>query len=463
MSDIGKIVEDVAGPKSESDAAPLQSSGASATGAAVAAAEGANTRIGRYRWLICALLFFATTVNYVDRLVFVFLGPELMKPEHFGWTAKQLTDIVFWFEVAYAIGLLCAGRFLDWIGTRLGYAISLTFWSFASIIHAFMSTVTGFSVARFLLGIGESGNFPAAIKTVAEWFPKKERALATGIFNAGSNVGAIIAPLAVPWLYINWGWQWAFIMTGAIGLVWLVFWFAFYHLPREHPKISREELAYIESDPPEPTVKIPWLSLLPHRQTWAFVIAKFATDSIWRWYLYLLPLFFVQVFKLDIKNFGPPFVVIYVLADVGSIGGGWLSSRLIKSGHSINFGRKVALLVCALCVVPVALVTQLSSMWVAVFLVGLAAAAHQGWSANLFTTASDMFPKQAVGSVVGLGGMAGAVGAMLILWLTGWILGDNPNAASFAPLFIIAGSAYVVSLLVIHVLVPRLEPARVEG
>jgi len=326
-----------------------------------------------------------------------------------------------------------------------------------------MGSVFGFSVARFLLGLGESGNFPAAIKTVAEWFPKKERALATGIFNAGSNVGAIIAPLAVPWLYVTWGWQWAFIMTGALGLVWLVFWFIFYHLPKEHPKISREELAYIESDPPEPTVKIPWLKLLPHRQTWAFVIAKFATDSIWRWYLYLLPLFFAQVFKLDIKNFGPPFVVIYVLADVGSVAGGWLSSRLIKSGRSINFGRKVALLVCALCVVPVALVTQLSQMWVAVFLVGLAAAAHQGWSANLFTTASDMFPKQAVGSVVGLGGMAGAVGAMLILWLTGWVLGDNPNAASFAPLFIIAGSAYIVSLLVIHLLVPRLEPARVEG
>ncbi|HEX8191193.1 MAG TPA: MFS transporter [Pyrinomonadaceae bacterium] len=463
MSDIGKIVEDVAGPKSESDAAPMQSSGASATGAAVAAVEGANTRIGRYRWVICGLLFFATTVNYVDRLVFGFLGPELMKPEHFGWSAKDLTDIVFWFEVAYAIGLLLAGRFLDWIGTRAGYAISLTFWSLASIIHAFMASVAGFSVARFLLGLGESGNFPAAIKTVAEWFPKKERALATGIFNAGSNVGAIIAPLAVPWLYINWGWQWAFIMTGAIGLVWLIFWFALYHRPEEHPKIGRAELEHIQSDPPESTAKVPWLRLLPHRQTWAFVFAKFMTDSIWRWYLYLLPLFFSEVFKLDIKNFGPPFVVIYVLADVGSIGGGWLSSKLIKGGRSINFGRKVALLVCALCVVPVALVTQLSNMWVAVFLVGLAAAAHQGWSANLFTTASDMFPKQAVGSVVGLGGMAGAVGAMLILKLTGWLLGDKPDAHSFAPLFVLAGSAYVISLIVIHVLVPRLEPARVES
>ncbi|MBD0371339.1 MAG: MFS transporter [Pyrinomonadaceae bacterium] len=461
MSEISKTVKETALPKSRAEVAP-QSSGSSATGAAVAAAEDANVRVGRYRWIICALLFFATTVCYVDRLVFGFLGPELMKPEHFNWTPKQLTGILFWFEVAYAIGLLGAGRVLDWIGTRVGYAVSLTFWSLASIMHAFMGSVAGFSIARFLLGLGESGNFPAAIKTVAEWFPKKERALATGIFNAGSNVGAIIAPLAVPWLYVHWGWQWAFIMTGALGLVWLIFWFAFYQLPEKHPKISRRELAYIQADPPEPTVKIPWLRLLPHRQTWAFVIAKFATDSIWRWYLYLLPLFFAQAFNLPIFKFGPPFVVIYVLADVGSIGGGWLSSKLIKGGRSINFGRKVALLVCALCVVPVALVTQLSNMWIAVLLVGLAAAAHQGWSANLFTTASDMFPKQAVGSVVGLGGMAGAVGAMLILWLTGLILGDKPDASSFTPLFIIAGSAYMLSLLIIHLLVPRLEPAKIK-
>lgn len=458
---VADAVEEIAAPVSLSENEGDQSTGASATGAAIAAIED-GARIGRLRWVICALLFFATTVCYVDRLVFGFLGPELMKPDHFNWTPAQLTGILFWFEVAYAIGQLGAGRVLDWIGTRLGYALSLTFWSFASILHAFMGSVLGFSVARFLLGIGESGNFPAAIKTVAEWFPKRERALATGVFNAGSNVGAIIAPIAVPWLYIHWGWQWAFIMTGALGLLWLIFWFAFYRLPAQHPKISRAELAYIESDPAEPTVKIPWLRLLPHRQTWAFVIAKFATDSIWRWYLYLLPLFFSQAFKLDIAHFGPPFVVIYVMADVGSVAGGWLSSRLIKGGRSVNFGRKTALLVCALCVVPVSLVTQVSNIWVAVFLVGLAAAAHQGWSANMFTTASDMFPKQAVGSMVGLGGMAGAVGAMLILKLTGWILGDKPDAAAFAPLFIIAASAYLISLLILHLLVPRLEPANIS-
>ncbi len=436
-----------------------QSTSASATGAAIAAgAAHISGRMGRQRWVICGLLFFATTVNYIDRLVFGILAPEMTKIFH--WQPSDYTDIVFWFEVAYAIGLVSAGRILDKVGTRIGYAAALVFWSLASILHAAMGSIAGFSVARFLLGLGESGNFPAAIKTVAEWFPKKERALATGIFNAGSNVGAIGAPLAVPWIYGHLGWQWAFIVTGAIGLIWIFFWFAFYHVPEKHPRITKEELAYIQSDPPDPIMKIAWSKLLPHRQTWAFVIAKFLTDSIWRWYLYLLPLFFSQTFKLDIKNFGPPFVVIYVLADIGSIGGGWLSSRLIKGGHSVNFGRKVALLVCALCVVPVVFVTQMSNMWFAVLLVGLAAAAHQGWSANLFTTASDMFPRQAVGSVVGLGGMAGALGAMLILKITGYILS---HTGSYTLLFVAAGSAYLLSLLIIHVLVPRLEPARIEA
>lgn len=419
-------------------------------------ATATQSRIGNYRWLICALLFFATTINYIDRQVFGILGPELQKI--FGWSSKDYTDIVFWFEVAYAIGLVSAGRFLDWIGTRIGYALSLVVWSLAAMLHAAMSTIGGFSFARFLLGFGEAGNFPAAIKTVAEWFPRKERALATGIFNSGSNVGAIAAPIAVPLLFVNFGWQWAFIATGAIGFLWLFFWFAIYHVPTAHPKVKAEELAYIQADPPEPSAAIPWRTLLRYRQTWAFVIAKFLTDSIWRWYLYLLPLFFVQTFNLDIKNFGPPFVVIYVLADIGSIGGGWLSSRLIKNGNTVNLSRKAAMLICALCVIPVVLVTQLSNMWYAVLLVGLAAAAHQGWSANLFTTASDMFPKQAVGSIVGLGGMAGALGAMLILKITGYVL---TQTGSFTLLFIIAGSAYVIALAIIHVLVPRLEPANI--
>jgi ACS family hexuronate transporter-like MFS transporter len=336
MSDTTGRFAETAQPQSK--AATVDGSQASTAHGAAAVLDHVNARIGHYRWVICGLLFFATTINYVDRLVFSILGPELQKT--FGWTNQNYTDIVFWFEVAYAIGLLTAGRLLDRIGTRIGYAVSLIFWSLAAILHAFMSTIAGFSVARFLLGLGEAGNFPAAIKTVAEWFPKKERALATGIFNAGSNVGAIIAPLAVPWLYVNYGWQWAFIFTGTLGMLWLVLWFALYRVPERHPKVSRAELAYIQSDPAEPTKKIAWLRLLPHKQTWAYVIAKFLTDSIWRWYLYLLPLFFSQKFKLDIKNFGPPFLVIYILADVGSIAGGWVSSYLIKRGYSVNFWAK---------------------------------------------------------------------------------------------------------------------------
>ncbi|MHA3775167.1 MFS transporter [Verrucomicrobiota bacterium sgz303538] len=406
---------------------------------------------------MCALLFFATTINYIDRQVLGILAPELKKV--IGWSDANYTDIVFWFEVAYAIGLLSVGRVLDWIGTRLGFALAMIFRSVASMLHAGMASILGFSVARFLLGLGEPGNFPASIKSVAEWFPKRERALATGIFNAGSNVGAIAAPLAVPWIYLTWGWQWAFTITGAIGVVWLMFWLRSFRSPEEHPHLSAGELAYIRSDAPEATTeKVPWLRLFPHRQTWAFVLAKFLTDSVWRWYLYLLPLFFSSQFKLDIKSFGLPFVLIYTLADLGSIGGGWISSRLIARGWSVNAGRKTAMLIGALRVVPVVFVTQVSNMWVAVWLVGLAAAAHQRWSANLFTTASDMFPKQAVGSIDGIGGMAGALGAMGILKLTGAIL---TATGSYMTLFIIAGSAYLIALTVMHLLAPRLAPAKV--
>jgi ACS family hexuronate transporter-like MFS transporter len=412
-------------------------------------------RVGHYRWIICALLLFATTINYVDRQVFGILAPEMKRI--FGWTDTNYTDIVFWFEVAYAIGQLLAGRLLDRIGTLAGFALAMVFWSGASMLHAAMAGIVGFSVARFLLGLGESGNFPACIKTVAEWFPKKERALATGIFNAGSNVGAIVAPLAVPWIFVKWGWQWAFIATGAIGFIWLAVWLKTFRNPEQHPRLSPGELAYIRSDPADPVTKIPWLRLLPHRQTLAYVVAKFLTDSVWRWYLYLLPLFFNQQFHLDIKSFGPPFVLIYCLADAGSIAGGWLSSSLIHRGWTVNAGRKTAMLVCALCVVPVALVTHVSNMWTAVWLVGLAAAAHQGWSANLYTTASDMFPRQAVGSVVGIGGMAGALGAMGLLKLTGYILA---HTGSYVVLFFIAASAYSIALALLHALAPRLAVAK---
>ena len=444
--------------KSLSDVAPPQSAAASTFGAAVAASRGAAVRVGHYRWVICALLFFAATINYIDRQVIGILKPTLQT--EIGWTEVQYSWIVFWFQAAYAIGLLVVGGLMDRFGTRKGFSLAIVFWSVAAMGHALARTVAGFSVARFALGLGEAGNFPAAIKTVAEWFPKKERALATGIFNSGTNVGALVTPLVVPWITLAYGWQWAFIITGLIGFVWLAFWLALYRRPEEHPQLSKEELAYIQSDPPDKPVKIPWRRLLPHRQTWSFALGKFMTDPIWWVYLFWLPDFLNKQHGLSLKDFGPPLVVIYVIADIGSIGGGWLSSALIKRGWSVNAGRKTAMLVCALCVVPIVFASQTKSLWVAVVLIGIAAAAHQGWSANIFTMASDMFPRQAVGSVVGIGGMAGAVGGMLIARLVGEIL---QRTGSYVPIFIIAGSAYLAALLVIHLLTPRLEPAQVEA
>jgi ACS family hexuronate transporter-like MFS transporter len=325
--------------------------------------------------------------------------------------------------------------------------------------HALARSVAGFSIARFALGIGESGNFPASIKTVAEWFPKKERALATGIFNAGTNVGALGTPLLVPLIVEYWGWYEAFIFTGAIGFIWLVAWLLIYKKPEKDSKLSKAELAYIQSDPPEPTTRIPWMRLFPHRQTWAFAIGKFLTDPIWWVYLFWLPDFLNKQYNLDLKNFGIPLAVIYIIADIGSIGGGWISGAFIKRGWSLNKSRKVAMLICALAVVPIVFASMTSSLWIAVLLVGLAAAAHQGWSANIFTTASDMFPKQAVGSVVGIGGMAGAIGGMFIAKLVAYIL---ETTGSYVPIFAIAASAYLVALLIIHLLAPNLEPAKID-
>ena len=413
----------------------------------------------RFRWTVCALVFLAVTINYVDRLVFGILAPELQKT--FSWSNADYARIAFWFEVAYAIGLAGFGRVLDWIGVRTGFAVSLLGWSAAAALHAVMSTISGFSLARFLLGLTEAGVFPAAAKTAAEWFPRQERALVMGIFNAGSNVGAVAAPLLVPWLFVSYGWQWTFIATGGLGLVWLVLWLWLYDAPAGHPRVSAAELAHIGSDPPEPgPARIPWLTLLRLRQTWAFIAAKFLTDAVWRWYLYLLPLFFSQNFGLDIKNFGPPFLTIYLMADVGSVGGGWLSSWLLGRGWTVNAARKTAMLACAACVLPVMFAAVVPSMWGAVIFVGLAASAHQGFSSNLFTTVSDMFPKAAVASVVGIGGSAGAIGAMVLLTITARLFAGaaDRGVAVYTTLFVIAGFAYPVSLLALHLLSPTLRP-----
>jgi MFS transporter, ACS family, hexuronate transporter len=460
MSDTSRTVKATSLPKSEAEIAPPQSAGASATGAAVAAFEGVGGRVGRYRWVICAMLFFATTINYIDRQVLGILATDETFKRTIGWNEAEYGYVNTAFQAAYAIGLLIVGNLMDRFGTRKGFSLAIIFWSVAAMFHSAARSALGFGVARFALGLGEAGNFPAAIKTVAEWFPKKERALATGIFNSGSNVGAIVAPLTVPWIAVTYGWQWAFIITGVLGFVWLVFWLLTYRRPEEHPKLSRAELAHIQSDPAEPTTKIPWARLFPHRQTWAFAIGKFLTDPIWWVYLFWLPKFLNTNYGLNITQIGLPLVVIYVAADVGSIGGGWLSSKLINSGWTVNKARKTAMLVCAISVVPIMFAAKASNLWVAVALVSLAAAAHQGWSANIFTMASDMFPRRAVGSVVGIGGMAGSIGGMLIATTVGLIL---QYTGSYLPIFIIAGSAYLIALTIIHLLAPRLAPADVES
>jgi len=412
-----------------------------------------------YRWQICGLLFFASTINYIDRQVIGILKPTLQT--EFGWSESDYGWIVFAFQAAYAVGMITAGRVIDRIGTRLGFALAVAFWSVAGMGHALASSLAGFIAARFALGLGEAGNFPAAIKTTAEWFPKKERALATGIFNSGTNIGALLTPIAVPLLTINYGWQTAFIATGALGFIWVAAWWFLYRRPEEHRKLLKAELAIIQSDPPDAlATAIPLTKLVPYRQTWAFAIGKFLTNPIWWLYLFWLPNFFNKKFTLDLKTVGLPLVVIYLSTSVGSIGGGFLSSFFIKRGWTINAARKTAMLICALCVVPVAFAPQVSNLWTAVAILSLATVAHQGWSANLFTLASDMFPRRAVGSVVGIGGMAGAIGGMLIAVVVGSIL---QATGSYILIFIIASTAYLIALTIIHLLAPRLEAAPVDG
>jgi ACS family hexuronate transporter-like MFS transporter len=428
------------------------------TAAASAPVAASLARIGHYRWRICALLFFATTINYVDRQVLGVLAPDLRRI--IGWNDIQYGYIVTAFSAAYALGLLLAGRFIDRAGTRIGYAVMIGIWSLSAMGHSLVRTVLGFAFARFMLGLGESGNFPAAIKTVAEWFPRKERAFATGIFNAGSNVGAVVAPAVVPWIAVNLGWQWAFLFTGFFSATWLVVWLIVYRRPERHPKLTPAELAHIRSDPPEPAVKIPWSRLLPHRQTWAFIVGKFMTDPIWWFFLFWLPTFLNTEHGLTLTHLGPPLVVIYVVADIGSIGGGWMASIFLKRGWSLNRARKTAMLVCATSVIPIVFAAHARNLWVAVALIGLATASHQGWSANLLTLPSDMFPGRVVASVVGIGGFGGAVGNMCIATFTGFLL---QLTHSYVPVFMMAGSAYLIALLFIHLLVPKLEPARIDS
>ena len=424
-----------------------------------------KNNVGNYRWTVVALLFFATSINYLDRQVIGLLKPTLEK--QFSWTESDYSYIVVTFSTAYAVGLLGFGRLIDFIGTKKGYIISIIAWSGAAIGHAFATSTVGFGAARAALGLGEAGNFPAAIKTVAEWFPKKERALATGIFNSGANIGSVVAPIMVPWILGGYGWQEAFVITGAIGFVWLVFWWWLYRTPAEQPQLSAAEYAYIHSDnAPEAAggdhgKTIAWGRLLSVRQTWAFVFGKLLTDPIWYFFLFWLPAYFAATFKLDLTKPSLPLVVVYTFTTVGSIGGGYFSSYLIKRGWSVHKARKTAMLVFALLVVPIMLARYATSIWPAVALISLAAAAHQAWSANIFTVASDMFPKRAVSSVVGIGSMAGAVGGMLFPLLIGRLLDTYKNAGNinggYNVIFLICGSAYLVAWGVMHLFAPRME------
>lgn len=408
-------------------------------------------KVGNLRWAICALLFFATSVNYLDRQVLGILAPTLQ--EKIGWSEEQYGYIISAFQIAYAIGLVAAGRMVDRLGTRIGYAVIMGVWSLASMGHALANSALGFGIARFVLGLGESGNFPAAIKTTTEWFPQKERSLATGIFNSGTNLGAIIAPAVVPVITLRYGWRAAFLITGIFGLVWMVWWIAQYRVPAENKKLGAAEYEHIHRDVPPPARQIPWQRLLAYRQTWAFSLGKFLTDPIWWFYLYWLPKFFDSRFHLGLSHLGLPLIIVYNFSAIGSIGGGWLPALFTRLGLDIVKARYAAMLVAACLVLPILFVGQLTSQWAAIGVLGIAAAAHQGWSANLFTTASDMFPREAVGVVTGIGGMAGSVGGVLFSLAVGYIL---QLTHSYALLFAISASAYLVALGVIRLLAPGL-------
>jgi ACS family hexuronate transporter-like MFS transporter len=426
--------------------------------APVASAPEVSDKVGRVRWVICALLFAATAVNYIDRQTISVLKPLLQRT--FGWSELDYGQIVFWFQAAYAVGYLGFGWLIDKIGARLGYAAAAAIWCAAHMAHAFVSSLTGFIGARLALGFGESGSFPAGLKAVTEWFPKNERALAAGVFNAGSNVGAILTPLIVLAVLnaLKLDWRWVFLVTGSLTVVWLAVWLVMYRRPDRHKRLGPAELAFIRRDPPDPVARVPWLRLLKTRETWAYALGKFLIDPIWWMFLFWLPDFFAKRYHLDLKGFGPAVVVVYVVSDVGSVAGGWVSSALLKRGVSLNLARKLTMLGCAFAVLPIMGGMYVQNLWAAVAIMGLATAAHQAFSCNLYTLPSDVFPRAAVASVVGIGGTAGAIGGMFMAQAVGWVL---QTTGSYTPIFVVAGTIYFLALLAVHALCPRYAPAKV--
>jgi ACS family hexuronate transporter-like MFS transporter len=427
-------------------------------------------KIGNLRWTICALVFFATTINYLDRAVISLLKSTLSK--ELSWDDADYANIEIAFKISYAIGLMLAGRIIDKVGTKKGYSWATGLWSLAAIVHAFAKNVFGFAAARAALGFTEAGNFPAAIKTTAEWFPKKERAFATGLFNSGANIGAIVAPLTVPFIAVTFGWQWAFIITGILGFFWLIFWQKYYHTPAAHPKITPDELAYINSDiepiaineAPKAEKKYTWGMLLGYKQTWAFSIGKLLTDPIWWFYLFWLPDFLESQYGLKGTQIALPVAAVYTLSVIGSVGGGWVPLKLISNNWSVFRARKTSMLIYAFLVLPILFAQYLGSinMWLAVLVIGIAAAAHQAWSANIFTTVSDMFPKHTVGSVTGIGGMFGAIGGILLSLLVQknlfvYYRSINQIEVAYYIMFAVCALSYLLAWLIMHLLVPKVN------
>ncbi len=430
-----------------------------------------NEKICKYRWTICSLIFFATTINYIDRNVISFLKSTFTTD--LGWTDGDYADVEITFKIFYALGMIGAGRIIDKLGTKIGYGLYTFLWSLVGVATALVNTVTGFKIVRGALGLTESGNFPAAIKTVAEWFPKRERALATGIFNSGANIGAIVTPLCVPWIVITFSWQWAFIITGLLGFVWLIFWVILYDIPRRQKRLGNAELIYIESDKDEAIssvddgVKVSWFKLLGFRQTWAFVLGKFLTDPIWWFYIFWLPDFFESVYKIKLTAASWPVATVYIISTFGSVGGGWLPLYLIKKGWPVFKARKTSMFIYALFVLPIffALVLGKIDMWLAVLVIGIAAAAHQAWSANIFTTVSDMFPKKVTASVTGIGGMFGGLGGIFLSLFVQkkmfvYYRSIDQIETAYYIMFAVCALSYIVGWLVMHLLIPKMK--RVE-
>lgn len=425
-----------------------------------------------YRWRICALIFFATTINYLDRAVISLLKSDLTI--EFNWTDGDYANIEIAFKVMYAIGMLGAGSLIDKLGTKIGYFLATFLWSVAAVAHALVNSTLGFIIARAGLGVTESGNFPAAIKAVAEWFPKKERALATGIFNSGANIGAIVAPLTVPFIAVAWGWKWAFIITGSFGFIWLILWMVMYDSPANHKKLSKKEFNHIHSDIDDVAQdennkeKVSWITLLGFRQTWAFVLGKFLTDPIWWFYLFWLPDFLQSEYGLTGTDMAFPVAAVYMISTLGSVGGGWLPMYFIRNNWPVFKARKTSMLIYGFIVIPIIFAQILGrvDMWLAVAVIGLAAAAHQAWSANIFTTVSDMFPKKTVASIIGIGGMFGGLGGIFLSLFVQkemfvYYRSINQIETAYYIMFFICGASYLLAWGIMHILVPRMERVKV--